>query len=141
MLGICPSQDGMEGNGPYSGYSSMVQAVVASATPTSFLIPMSERGRERFEELETSADLGMDELRKSISPITYVSAESPPMLLFHEEPDRTVGVYQSDTFVQAMRESGAEDVNYMRHGSWYLQAEYRTNGANEGSFLRQSVET
>ena len=136
MLGICPPQAGMEGNGPYSDYSSTVQAVVARATPTSFFIPMSDRSSWWAPEPSQ-----LESQSKSISPITYVSAESPPMLLFHEEPDRTVGVYQSDTFVQAMRESGAEDVNYMRHGSWYLQAEYRTNGANEGSFLRQSVET
>ena len=127
MLGICPPQAGMEGNGPYSDYSSTVQAVVASATPTSFLIPMSERGREHFEELETSADPGMDELRKSISPITYVSAESPPMLLFHEESDRTVGVYQSDTFVQALREAGAKDVNYVLFGDGTGHGTFRRN--------------
>ena len=127
MLGICPPQAGMEGNGPHSDYSSTVQAVVASATPTSFLIPMSERGRERFEELETSADLGMDGLRKSISPITYVSAESPPMLLFHEESDRTVGVYQSDTFVQALREAGAKDVNYVLFGDGTGHGTFRRN--------------
>ena len=118
MLGICPPQAGMEGNGPYSDYSSTVQAVVASATPTSFLIPMSDRAPEP-SQLESQS--------KSISPITYVSAESPPMLLFHEESDRTVGVYHSDTFVQALREAGAEDVNYVLFGDGTGHGTFRQN--------------
>ena len=122
ILGVCPAEAGMEGDGPYGEYSSAVQAVVASATPTNFLIPMSRNGKRRFEDLE----LG---LKKRISPITYVSAESPPMLLFHEESDRTVGVYQSDKFVQALRDAGARDVNYVLFG----------DGTGHGLFRRNVV--
>ena len=49
------------------------------------------------------------------------------MLLFHEESDRTVGVYQSDTFVQALRGVGAEDVNYVLFGDGTGHGTFRQN--------------
>jgi len=116
MLGLCPQDAGLEGDGPYQDYSSAVQAVAASATPTSFLIPMSDRARERFEQASQQADEEQLAMARKISPITYVNADAPPMLLFHEESDNTVGVYQSDTFIEALRSAGAEDVNYLLLG-------------------------
>ena len=53
------------------------------------------------------------------------------MLLWHEESDRTVGVYQSDTFVAALREAGAKDVNYMLFG----------DGTGHGTFQRNIAVT
>lgn len=127
MLGLCPQDAGLEGDGPYQDFSSAVQAVVASATPTSFLIPMSERAKERFEREARDPDVARNALRKKISPVTYVSAEVPPMLLFHEESDRTVGVYQPDTFVQALRKAGANDVNYVLFGDGTGHGTFRAN--------------
>lgn len=127
MLGLVQRDAGLEGDGPYQDYSSAVHAIVASATPTSFLIPMSERGKERFEQEARNPNAERDELRKKISPISYVSSEAPPMLLFHEESDRTVGVYQSDTFVQALREAGANDVNYVLFGDGTGHGTFRAN--------------
>lgn len=116
MLGLCPKDAGLEGDGPYQDYSSAVQAVAASATPTSFLIPMSNRARERFEQETANPNAERDVIHKKNSPATYVSADTPPLLLFHETSDKTVGVYQSDTFVQALRDAGAKDINYMLFG-------------------------
>ena len=128
MLGLCPQDAGLEGDGPYQDYSSAVQAIAASATPTSFLIPMSERGRANFEEQSANR---AETLRKKIPPISYVTADAPPMLLWHEESDRTVGVYQSDTFISAMREAGAKDVNYVLFG----------DGTGHGTFQRNIAVT
>jgi acetyl esterase/lipase len=127
MLGLCPQNAGLEGDGPYQDYSSNVQAVVASATPTSFLIPMSERGRERFAQEVKNPDPKRTAMREKISPISYVSADTPPILLFHEVSDKTVGVYQSDTFVKALREAGAKDVNYMLFGDGSGHGTFRQN--------------
>ncbi len=128
MLGLCPQDAGLEGEGPYQEYSSAVQAVAASATPTSFLIPMSERGRANFEQQSSTR---AESLRKKISPISYVAADAPPMLLWHEESDRTVGVYQSDTFIAALRKAGAKDVNYVLFG----------DGTGHGTFQRNIAVT
>ena len=45
ILGLCPKSAGLEGDGPWQEYSSMVQAVCCSATPASFIMPMNNRQR------------------------------------------------------------------------------------------------
>ena len=122
MLGVCPPSAGLEGDGPYQEYSSMVQAVVASATPTSFLSAMSDRQRERSNEQAARAprknELRMEseEVRAKVSPVTYATADAPPILLVHEMSDRTVGVFHSDKLVSALREAGAKNVSYILLG-------------------------
>jgi len=114
MLGICPASAGLEGDGPWREYSSMVQAVVASATPT--------RPRVRGGSAHDA---------KKIAPMTYIAADAPPLLLVHEESDRTVAVSNSDDFVKALREAGAKDVTYMRY----------TDGSGHGTFMANIKET
>lgn len=121
ILGLCPKSAGMEGDGPYQNHSSMVQAVVSSATPASFMIPMSDRARgtqqqQSGDQQQSRSSFDMsDEQKKKISPITYVTADAPPFLLFHEISDSTVGVYQSDKLVEALKTAGAKDVSYERY--------------------------
>ena len=120
ILGLCPNTAGMEGDGPYQEYSSRVQAVVASATPASFMIPMSDRARaaqqqqQNKQQRRSSSNMAPD-VKKKISPVTYVNADAPPFLLFHEVSDGTVGVYQSDKLVEAHKAAGAKDVTYKRY--------------------------
>ena len=113
MLGISHTSKELEGDGPWRDYSSRVQAVAASATPTSM--------GERWD------DPGMD----LIKPMSYITADAPPFLLFHEESDRTVPVSNSDDFVRAMKAAGAKDINYMRY----------TDGSGHGVFGANQDET
>ena len=92
----------------------MVQAVVASATPTT---PRLVFGKDHPETL--------------IQPMSYITADSPPFLLVHEESDRTVAVSNSDEFVQAMKAAGATDITYMRY----------TDGSGHGVFGANKDET
>jgi acetyl esterase/lipase len=143
ILGLCPKSAGMEGDGPYQEYSSMVQAVVSSATPASFMIPMSNRARLAQEQQQNQQQLSTaqqetrsrfdmpEEMRKMISPITYVNADAPPFILVHDVSDATVGVYQSDEFVKALKEAGAKDVTYKRYD----------NGSGHGVFFKNIEET
>lgn len=139
MLGMCPPLADLEGDGPWREYSSMVQAVVASATPASFLIPMNDRqNRQADVSKAASSDAAKasgrglsEEMKKKMSPITYVSADAPPFLLVHEESDRLVAVRQADEFVKALREAGARDVTYMRY----------TDGSGHGVFAANIKET
>jgi acetyl esterase/lipase len=114
MLGISHTEKRLEGDGPWQDFSSAVQAVAASATPTT----PGLRG-------------GSDEDVKLIQPMNYVSADAPPFLLFHEESDRTVPVRHSDDFAKALQEVGAKDVTYRRY----------TDGTGHGVFMRNIEET
>ena len=114
MLGISYTNNDLEGDGPWQSFSSRVQAVVASATPTSM------GGRT---ETDSSTDM--------IKPMSYITADAPPFLLVHEESDRTVPVSNSDDFVKAMKEVGAKDINYKRY----------TDGSGHGVFQENIEET
>ncbi|MHC4997149.1 MAG: alpha/beta hydrolase fold domain-containing protein [Planctomycetota bacterium] len=115
MLGVSHGEKKLD-VGPWQEYSSAVQAVAASATPTSPRV----RGEGYTEEHN-----------KLVAPMTYVSADAPPFLLFHEESDRTVPVSNSDDFVKALKEAGAMDITYMRY----------TDGSGHGVFSANKEET
>lgn len=147
MLGVCPPSAGLEGDGPYQEYSSMVQAVVASATPTDFLSVMSDRQRNRSNAQaarpprKNELRLESEEVRAKTSPVTYASADAPPILLVHAISDRTVGVYHSDKLVRALREAGAKNVSYILlgdesgHGAFQRNIAF-TEPAREAFFNR-----
>lgn len=97
MLGISGHEEKLEGDGPWQDFSSDVQAVVASATPTR----PNVRG-------------GTDEQHALIAPMSYVTKDAPPFLLFHEVSDKTVAIRNSDDFVAALEKAGAPDVTYRR---------------------------
>ena len=114
MLGVSHSKKRLEGDGPWQDFSSRVQAVAASATPTSPRV----WGEVDFEE-------------SLIQPMNYITADAPPFLLFHEQSDRTVQVSNSDDFVKAMKAVGAEDIAYHRY----------TDGTGHGVFQKNISET
>ena len=102
--------------GPWQEYSSKVQAVAASATPTA----PNLRGEGATEEA-----------KKLIAPMSYVSADVPPLLLFHEASDRVVDVSNSDDFVESLKAAGAKDITYNRY----------TDGSGHGVFNANRKET
>ena len=59
--------------------------------------------------------------------MSYVTEDTPPILLFHEASDRTVGVYHSDNLVDALRKAGSKDVNYILLGDGSGHGTYRRN--------------
>ncbi|MCK5175762.1 MAG: alpha/beta hydrolase fold domain-containing protein, partial [Planctomycetes bacterium] len=136
MLGLCPTEAGLEGDGPWQEYSSMVQAVVASATPTGWVLS-PERQKQSDERRKNRPATGNDtrsmplKVKKQVSPTSYVSADVPPMLFVHDDSDSTVPVWHSDEFVEALNAAGAKDVTYMRYD----------NGSGHGVFGRNIAET
>ena len=115
MLGLAGQDAGLEGDGPYQGFSSSVSAVVCSATPTNLAnwdgeSGFNERTGARLFKEEDSAKAV--ELAEKFSPITYVKA-TVPFLVVHGTADSTVPIYQGDSFAKALKEAGA-DVEYIR---------------------------
>ena len=133
VLGLCPPSAGLEGDGPWRQYSSMVQAVVCSATPANFLSPMNNRQRQQPVRSGSASRVRAlpEKMRRKMSPITYVTADAPPFLVIHDTSDRLVAVQQADDFVKALRRAGTKDVTYMRYD----------NGTGHGVFLRNIKET
>lgn len=114
MLAVSHKEKRLEGDGPWKNFSSAVQAVVASATPT-------------LPRIRGAADFDV----KLIQPMSYIAADVPPMLLVHEESDPVVPVNQSDDFVKALQAAGAKDISYKRFN----------DGSGHGTFFRNIKET
>lgn len=126
MLGVSGGEPRLEGDGPWQDHASHVQAVVASATPTR----PNVRG-------------GSDEDRALIAPMNYVSADAPPLLLFHDESDKTVPIANSDDFVAALKTAGAKDLTYRRFtdgsGHGVFQANLKRNSGDMARFFERTL--
>jgi acetyl esterase/lipase len=90
MLGIVGEDAGLEGSGGYPEFSSRIQAVVNFYGPTDMNL-----ARDEYEDGSYYAFMGWPESRadpvfRLASPITYVSADDPPILTFHGTLDGTV---------------------------------------------------
>ncbi|MEO1524086.1 MAG: alpha/beta fold hydrolase [Planctomycetota bacterium] len=141
VLGLADEKAGLEGDGPYQNHSSAVQAVVCSAPPTDLINwdGKSEFDPRRGERLFGTSDLEKGRsLAKKCSPITYVKKDVP-FLVIHGTADRTVPIYQGDSFVEALKKADA-DVTYIRvdgagHGV-FGQASKKTGPAMEAFFKR-----
>lgn len=113
LLALTSPADGLEGDGPWSEFSSAIQAVCASAAPTDFAHWGKPGQRNRFEaELFRGPADTFDERLRQGSPINHVSASAPPMLLIHGEADRVVPFTQGTSLAQALIGAGAPDVRF-----------------------------
>ncbi len=131
MLGLTSEAEKLEGDGPWQKYSSSVQAVCASATPTDFMNWGSRNGRFRGEStLLSGPEKTLEERKKLASPITHVSRTAPPFLLIHGTADRTVPYSQGTSFAKALKAAGANDVTLLSF-----------EGAGHGVFLQKFRET
>jgi acetyl esterase/lipase len=103
---------------PIDRASSAVQAVACFFPPTDFLnwaepgdnqVGIGKVGTQfkgafgaRSETPESREELG-----KEISPINFVTANTPPTLVIHGDADKLVPIYQAQIFEKKCREAGA----------------------------------
>ncbi len=102
LLGTSDASSGLEGSGDYQEYSSRVQAVVNLFGPTddeAFCIPA---------KIETvfGADSCEDDVITIASPMTHISADDPPFLIFHGDQDDVVPISQSERLQEALTAGG-----------------------------------
>ena len=146
VLGLADKAAGLEGDGPYQDYSSAIQAVVCSAPPTDLV---NWDGKSEFDPRRGKRLFGASDLEEGIalarkcSPVTYVK-KGVPFLVIHGTADRTVPVFQGDSFVEALKKAGA-DVTYIRvegagHGV-FGQASEKTGPAMEAFFKRTLIDS
>ena len=117
MLAVCPASAGLEGDGPYQEYSSMVQAAHCSSTP---IMP----GFRGLRVKPADPDV------QKIQPMTYVSGDVPPLYFIHGTEDTKAPVRFLDDFVKALREAGAKDITYKRYA----------DGTGHGAYVKHIEE-
>jgi acetyl esterase/lipase len=96
-----------EGDGGYPGVSSAVQAVVDYYGPTNFIMPDSNPATiQQHVQLFGGPLSEKADLWKAGSPLFYVKAGDPPMLLVHGDSDGIVSLQHSILFDQALTKAG-----------------------------------
>ena len=107
---------------PYASYSSRVQAVVTSSGPTDLArhqktaagTVVSKPVHEYTEDLVGGTPEEKPELYAAASPLTYVTADDPPVLILHEEGGVIVPTEQADMLDAKLREVGVP------HTYWHI---------------------
>ena len=107
-LGTMANVPQFEGNGGYPGVSSAVQAVVDYFGPTDFTHPeiYSPGAINLTKGLFGVAYAQNPDLWKSGSPLYYVAAGDPPVLMVHGSSDTLVPLAQSTVFADALTKAG-----------------------------------
>jgi acetyl esterase/lipase len=108
MMGLAGPVDGLEGPGLES-VSSRVKAVVEHYGPTDFTDAVS---MVQITEMNLLIDfLGCDprvclDVARVASPVTYVSADDPPVLCMHGDKDTTVPYRQAELLAAKLKSVG-----------------------------------
>jgi len=115
MLGVTGDVKELEGNVGVTAYSSRVRAVVDWYGPVEFsaIIPLKNKFQEYYEAatqligqpLESSPDL----ISKA-SPLSYLTADDPPILIMHGVKDGVVPFQQSQTLYNALKQKGIDAI-------------------------------
>ena len=111
MLAVCGEEKRFDGAGGLLEYSSAIQAAVPICPPMDLSKPLSFTLGVANDEAVTRFLGGTPEQKadeaKWASPVTYVRAGVPPMLVIHGDADRRVELVQSTEFAAKMKEVGA----------------------------------
>ena len=139
MLGTAGSQGEPDAKDPVDRESSRVQSVACFFPPTDFLnygapgkemIHATDHGkpfRPAFDYRELDAESNLwapvtdpEKLRRmtrDISPISHVSPDDPPTLIFHGDRDELVPLQQSRTFIERLKGTGVEAKLVVKEGA------------------------
>ena len=97
----------LEGAGGNEGVSTEIAAAVAYYPPTSFFTG-DQRPSGGTPATALLLDAATDALAEAVSPITYVSADFPPVFMLHGTTDTTVPVTATLRMYEALIEAGAD---------------------------------
>jgi dipeptidyl aminopeptidase/acylaminoacyl peptidase len=110
LLGLSSESDELEGDvGGNLDQSSQVHAVVDLFGPSD--LGLFAEKSERFRQNKTP------ELLKSVSPVTHLTKDDPPVLIFHGDKDQLVPLRQSEHLHKRYEESGLESSLHVIEGA------------------------
>jgi dipeptidyl aminopeptidase/acylaminoacyl peptidase len=116
LLGMVGSDAGMEGDGPYQGKSSLVQAAASDSGPIDLIHEYrdSQIGEVVKRFLGGPPEGERVSIYRKASPLHYIKPNTPPLLLIYGVSDLQVPIVTADEFVLALSKAGTEDVTYYR---------------------------
>jgi acetyl esterase/lipase len=116
LLGMVGKEAGLEGDGPYQGESSLVQAVVSDSGPIDLAYQYQHDQLKRVvgQFLGGPPEGERAVVYKKASPLHQIGADTPPLLLIYGGADAQVAVETADQFVVALGRAGLKDVSYHR---------------------------
>ena len=140
MLGTMDNKDGLEGKGGWPDESSKVQAVVSYFGPTQ--LDANDIPSNSVPLVSTfigGSQKEKPEAYRLASPLTYVSPEDAPMLLFHGTSDPIVPYSQAIKMVTAMTRHNIPGrvellMNADHGGNWGVEKFERTKDATSAFF-------
>jgi len=110
LLGLSSGAKELEGDvGGNLDQSSQVHAIVDLYGPSA--LGLFAEKSERFRPNKTP------ELLKSASPVTYLSKDDPPVLIFHGDEDQVVPLGQSEHLHKRLQEAGLESSFHVIEGA------------------------
>jgi acetyl esterase/lipase len=107
MLAVTRPEDGLEGNGGWPGVSSAVQAAVSFYGPADLAAADAPELAKPILRNFFGDSPNLPEIQKKASPITYVHAKQPPILLLQGTIDPLVTTSQAVRMAAAMSNVGA----------------------------------
>lgn len=106
MLGAMESADGLEGEGGWGDTSSRVRAVVSFAGPTNLQTEFPAVSKPLLATFLGGPIAEKQDAARQASPVTYVSAGDPPMLLVQGTKDPLVPHDQAVQMTEALTKAG-----------------------------------
>jgi len=117
MTGLLGNDRRFDGNCP--GNEDMrVAAIVDDYGPTDFTQQSwPEISRNKSVLMWLGTHVNDEAFKASVSPITYVNKQSPPVILFHGDLDHTVPFQQSTVLSQKLKDSGVKTEDIVMKGA------------------------
>jgi len=126
MVGYSSDIPPLEGNGGYPKVSSRVQVVVDFYGPVDLTTQFARQNSLVVNFLGKPYDEAA-QVYQQASPLSYITADDPPTLIFHGSSDRIVPIHQAEVLVEALKKAG---VAYQFH---------RLEGWSHGMDLARAV--
>jgi acetyl esterase/lipase len=108
LLGTTSATDDLEGQGGYGEYSSRVQAVASIAGPVDLSQPFPDAVQQMLTDFVGGAKDQVATAYQRASPISYLSADDPPILAIHGTVDELVPYAQALLLMEACNKLGIE---------------------------------
>ncbi len=117
MVGYSSDVPELEGSGGYDDVSSRVRAIVDLYGPTDLTTPTATGNEGVIDFLGGKKFADAPDQYEFASPISHVTQDDPPTLIFHGTIDEIVPIAQADLLVEKLRSTGVP-YRYERLEGW-----------------------